>query len=75
MEKLHERLLESIAKNDELSKNFFERALKSLDDGDKRDEELSILVKQLATKIDARSKERHRLKMQLLRENRGKIND
>ena len=62
-----EKSMESIAKNDELSKNFFERALKSLDASDKRDEQLGELVKQLAIKIDARSKERHELKMQFLK--------
>ena len=61
-----DKSMETIAKHDELSKNFFERALKSLDASDKRDEQLSELVKQLAIKIDARSKERHDLKMQLL---------
>ena len=35
------KINESIAKHDELSKNFFERAFKSLDDGDKRDEQLA----------------------------------
>lgn len=65
-EKLQERLLESIEKNDEQSKKFFDRALKSLDDADKRDVQLGELVKQLAIKIDSRSKERHDLKMQLL---------
>ena len=62
-----EKSMESIAKNDDLTKKFSERALASLELSDKRDEELSGLVKELAIKIDARSEERHQLKMQLLR--------
>lgn len=70
---LLQKHLELMDENDNRSKNFFVKALKSIDDGDKRDEELSLLVKQLAIKIDARSKERHDLKMQLLKE--GKTGD
>jgi hypothetical protein len=62
-----DKSMESIAKHDELSKNFFERVWKSIEDSDKRDEELSGLVKELAQKIDARSEERHQLKIQLLK--------
>jgi len=67
MQELRQKELALIEENSRLNRELYERAVKSFDDSDKQNEELALLVKQHAAKLDGRSKERHELKMQLLR--------